>query len=74
MCRRLKLFDQSIRLYLTFTDELAPEERAQNAIDQLSKLNPNVPAERMKAFAESLRATLNESNGVRIPSVLWEKT
>jgi uncharacterized coiled-coil DUF342 family protein len=26
----------------------------------------------MKAFAESLRTTVNESNGVRIPSVLWE--
>jgi len=53
-------------------DDLAPEERTQNAIDRLSKFSANAPGEKTKALAELLRATVNESNGVCIHTAFWE--
>jgi hypothetical protein len=53
-------------------DDLAPEERTQNAIDRLSKFSTKAPDEKVKALAELLRATVDESNGVCIRSAFWE--
>ncbi|KAF8352208.1 hypothetical protein F5887DRAFT_18265 [Amanita rubescens] len=69
-CRRPKSLDQSIRLYLTFVDDLAPEERTQNAIDRLSKFSAKAPGEKMKALEELLRATVDQSNGEQLTSVI----
>lgn len=64
ICRRPKLHEHSIRLYLTFLDDLTLEERARNVIDKLSEVNVDTSAKDVEVIAEASCAIVKEGHSL----------